>query len=163
MAMTYCLNCSSNPLPFAMCQSLPQYDLREFGRGERWLKVDYTYTAASAARVPINLWFHGGSGRKRLPLVKVSDIPGRRTAHLRVEDACFTPTTDFGSSCPGSGSSCAHCGMNEVCGAIAECGNYDLRQAWLQVAAEFCESGIGNQNGTITIHSVDLVEPNCGM
>jgi hypothetical protein len=53
--------------------------------------------------------------------------------------------------------------MNEVCGAIAECGNYDLRQAWLQVAAEFCESGIGNQNGTITIHSVDLVEPNCGM
>jgi hypothetical protein len=162
MAMSYCLDCSQAQLPFAMCQSLPQFDLRAFGRGEVWLKIDYTFTSNAAARVPVNLWFHGGAGRKRLPLVRIGDIPGRHQAVLRVEDSCFEPTTAFGTECPGSGEGCDHCGANEVCGAVVECGDYDLRQAWLQIAAEFCEFGIGNQAGAVTIHSVDTIEPNCG-
>jgi hypothetical protein len=163
MSIGYCLNCSGTTnLPFAMCQSLPRYDLRAFGRGEVWLAVDYTFAAAGAARAPINLWFDGGDGRrKHLPLVSIGDPPGRDRRVVSVEDACFKASEVFGSACPGRGTECTHCNFDEVCGAVTECGAYDLSQAWLQVAAEFCEPEIGVQSGTVTVHQVELIEPNC--
>jgi hypothetical protein len=164
MAMSYCLACSGpGELPFAMCQSLPQFDLRTFGRGEAWLRVEYSYYATGAAWIPINLWFDtGGTRRKHLPLVNVGDPPVNHATKLfRIEEACFAASSVFGSACAGNGQQCAHCGPDEVCGAIAECGAYDLSQAWLQVAAEFCARGSGDQAGTVTLHQVELVEPNC--
>jgi hypothetical protein len=163
LTLTYCLSCSvSDDLPYALCQSVPRFDLRAFGRGELWLRVDYTYAATGPAKVPVNLWFHAGEDRrKHLPLVRLGDLPGRHQTLLRVQESCFTASAAFGSDCPESGERCAHCGGNEVCGAITECGDYDLSQAWLQVAAEFCERGSGQQRGTVTVHRVELVEPNC--
>jgi hypothetical protein len=162
MAMTYCLDCSGEgDLPYAMCESVPRFDLTAFARGEVWFSVDYTYTAAGPAEVPINLWFIAeGAGRKRLPLVRIGDMPGRRQTLLRIQDACFEPSSLFGSDCE-AGETCAHCGDDETCGSIDECSDYDVERAWLQVAAEFCEAGTGQQSGTITIHEVELVEPNC--
>jgi len=165
LAMTYCLNCNvTDALPYAMCQSVPQFDLRAFGRGELWLKVDYTYNAAGPAQAPINLWFTTSIGRKHLPLVRMGDLPGHYEVLLRADDACFTPSTAFGSACTGIARDavrCGHCGSDEVCGALTQCGGYDLSQAWLQVAAEFCARNSGQHKGTVTVHHADLVEQNC--
>lgn len=166
MAINYCLDCTgTTDLPFAMCQSVPRFDLTAFGRGQQWLKVDYTFNAAGPARAPVNFWFHaGGDGqRKHLPLVRIGDLPGQYQALLRVEDACFTASTAFGDNCPGQGEQCAQCGDNEVCGAVADCGAYDLSQAWLQVAAEFCPPGSGLHSGSVTVTQVNAVEPNCSL
>jgi hypothetical protein len=93
--------------------------------------------------------------------VRIGDVPGNYQALLRAEDACFTASAAFGSGCPGSGSQCAHCGDKEVCGALVECGGYDLSQAWLQIAAEFCPRGSGQHNGTVVVNQVTIVDPNC--
>ena len=163
MSITYCLDCSgTGALPYAMCQSVPQYDLTSFQKGVVWLKVDYTFNSSTVARAPVNLWFNTGAGRKRLPLVKVGDAPGRQTRFLRADEACFTPSSSFGASCPGSGARCPQCGDTEVCGALSACGAYDLTQAWIQVAAEFCVRGTGAQSGNVVVNEVALVEPNCG-
>jgi hypothetical protein len=163
MAMDYCLDCSPKDvkLPYAQCES-PFFDLTAFGRGEAWLRVDYTYTATSAAIVPINLWFDAGENRrKRLPLVLVGDSPGRNERLLPVDLACFEPSAIFGAACPGHGETCSSCGTGEVCGARDACGDYDLSHARLQVAAEYCAPESGKHQGTVTVHQVELVEPNC--
>jgi hypothetical protein len=163
MSLTYCLDCrGTQNLPYAMCQSVPRFDLTEFGRGQKLLRVDYTYTASGPAQIPVNVWIHaGGDLRKHLPLVRVGESPGRQTKTLGIQDACFTASASFGPDCAGHGEACPHCEGNEVCGATAECGAYDLTQGWLQVAAEFCGAQTGVHNGTVTIHDVSLVEPNC--
>jgi hypothetical protein len=148
-------------LPYAMCESIPRFNLADFGRGAMWLKVDFTYIGSAPAIAPVNLWFDAGNGlRKHLPLVMVGQIPGRQEKSFRVEEACFKPSTIFGSGCTG-GDSCAHCGHDEVCGALAECGGYDLRNASLEVAAEFCGPMVGVPSGSVIVHRVELVEPNC--
>jgi len=163
MAMTYCLDCSNaDGLPYAMCESVPHFDLTRFARGELWLKVDYTFTSAGAANAPVNLWFTSGGLRKRLPLVTIGQMPGDVNGQLLTADgACFTPSEDFGSDCSSAAQSCAQCGSGEVCGALTECGDYALTQATLQVAAEFCKPESGDQTGTVVIHKVELVGPNC--
>jgi hypothetical protein len=146
-----------------MCESVPKFDLTLFGQGKEWLRVNFTFDATGPAQSPVNLWFEaGGSRRKHLPLVQIGDLPGTHEKLLRIDEACFTSSEQFGSSCTGKGEHCAHCGDQEVCGATAECGAYDLTQTWLQVAAEFC-SGSGNQSGTVALHKVELVEPQCAM
>jgi hypothetical protein len=149
-------------LAYAMCETNSRFDLSAFATGEEWLKVDYTYLANGPARAPVNLWFHAGEDRrKHLPLVRVGDAPGRQERLLRVDDACFKPSEEFGSSCSEQAEPCAHCGPNEACGAVAACGEYDLSNAWMQVAAEFCEPASGLLMGAVTLHKVQLVEPTC--
>ncbi len=163
MTITYCLDCDAVVnLPYAMCQSVPRYDLTAFAQGKEWLRVSYTYAATGTAAIPVNLWFHaGGDLRKYLPLVQIGDEPGPYEKLLRVDEACFTASESFGNACLGAGESCSHCGSNDVCGAISQCGDYDLSEAWLQVAAEFCPPSGGEQQGTVTVHSVELVDPTC--
>jgi hypothetical protein len=163
MSISYCLNCDgTDHLPYAMCDSSPRFDLSLFAQSKQWLRVNYTFTSTSQAKSPVNLWFKAGSDqRKRLPIVEIGDLPGTYEKLLRVDEACFKPSTAYGSSCPGKGSPCAHCGDDEICGATADCGAYDLTHAWLQLAAEFCAGG-GKQSGTVTLNKVELVQPLCG-
>jgi hypothetical protein len=163
MAMTYCLACGGEAdLPYAMCESIPRFDLTRFVSGELWLRVDYSFTASGPAKAPVNLWFIAGGLRKRLPLVAFEQAPGHVPAQLlRAEDACFTPADELGADCVGAAEPCDQCGSSEACGALAECSGYDLTQATFQLAAEFCEPESGEQSGTVVVHRIELVEPNC--
>lgn len=162
MSIKYCMTCTNpNLLPYAMCESLPRFNLTAFARGELWMRVEYAYEGAQPARTPVNLWFHGGGGRKRLPLVALGDPPGPYEKLLRVDEACFEASEAFGSSCPGKGEACSHCGATEVCGAISDCGDYDLSLGWLQLAAEFCPEQLDDVVGAVRVTNVELVEPTC--
>jgi hypothetical protein len=50
---------------------------------------------------------------------------------------------------------------SDDCGAVTACSDYDLTQAKLQVATEFCGQESGMHTGAVTLHSVQLVEPSC--
>ncbi|MBN2529555.1 MAG: RICIN domain-containing protein [Deltaproteobacteria bacterium] len=165
MSISYCLDCSGDEqLPYAMCQTKLQYDMSAFGRGKEWLMVDYTYSAVGPAQIPINLWFStaGESQRKYFPLIRIGDSAGRYEKTLRINDACYTPSAVFGAGCGDApGTQCSHCAADTVCGAIDECGAYDMSHAWLQIAAEFCGSNSGEHRGIVTLNEVRLVEANC--
>jgi hypothetical protein len=57
------------------------------------------------------------------------------------------------ADCEGKGNKCDHCGGAEVCGAREECGNYELKAAQLQVAAEFCTTMLRIAMPLVRLHS----------
>jgi hypothetical protein len=164
LSINYCLDCAGNDnLPYAMCQTALQYDLRAFGRGEEWIAVDYTFSASGPATIPVNLWFSTTTEtqRKYLPIVRIGDAPGNYEKMLRVDDACFSSSSVFGSACPGTGEPCSHCNADEVCGATSACGDYDLSSAWIQIAAEFCAPNSGEHSGEVKLNEIKLIGANC--
>jgi hypothetical protein len=166
LSMSFCLDCSQIPLPYALCETTVPFDMTRFDGNNatgNFLEVVFDYISLTPVLAPINLWYREASGpRKYLPLLRVGNLPGSYTRVFTADNVCIPKTNGWGAGCAGAtpGADCG-CDPNDTCGSYSGCGTVDFSQAIIQVAAEWCPGGTGTFAGEVKINSLKLESRGC--
>ena len=169
LTMEFCLDCSGAGGPYALCNNGALANLSTFDgipQGDDFIEVLFTFSSTTPVLTQIDLWYQAGD-RKYLPLLKPGDGAGSYKKVFAPINACLGHENAFstaGQVCSGShvGKECPACGAMDSCGEFdAGCSGVDFSAAKLQVAAEFCPSGVDRFQGRLDVTAVNLISMGC--